>query len=142
MSLLQQIKNDQLAARKAKESVRASLLTTLLGEATAVGKNDGNRETIDAETVAVIKKFLKNISETLAHRENDQTLIEERDILKAYLPKQLSSEELIDAIQLIIDEHDLEGPRSMGVVMKELKAKYDGQFEGRVASETAKDMLA
>ena len=49
MTLFSQIKADQLAARKAKDGLKATLLTTLIGELTAIGKNDGNREVTDAE---------------------------------------------------------------------------------------------
>lgn len=142
MSLIQTIKADQLQARKNKEQLRASLLTTLLGEATAIGKNDGNRETTDAEVMAMIKKFVKNINDTLPHRPNDTNLIEERDILMQYLPKQLTSEELVLVVQNIIAENDLEGPKAMGAVMKVLKEHHDGQYEGKLASQIAREALS
>lgn len=64
MTLIQQIKDKQIAARKSGDSL-ASLYTTLLGEASIIGKNAGNRETTDVEVVAVVKKFIKNIDETV-----------------------------------------------------------------------------
>lgn len=142
MSLLQTIKADQLKARKEKDTLRTSLLTTLLGEAQAVGKTDGNRETTDSETIAVIKKFLKNINETLGHRANDPTLLEERTVLMSYLPKQMDADQLTVLIQQIVETHDLEGPKAMGAVMKELKLHHDGQFDGKVASQVARDILS
>ena len=39
MSLLAQLKKDSMLARKAADSVRATLLSTLIGEAEMVGKN-------------------------------------------------------------------------------------------------------
>ena len=58
--LLNKIKADQLAARKAKDGLATALLTTLIGDAEMVGKNAGRLVT-DEEVVAVIKKFIKNI---------------------------------------------------------------------------------
>lgn len=141
MSLLQTIRNDQLNARKAKETLKASLLTTLLGEAIAIGKNDGNRETTDAETIAVIKKFIKNINDTLVHRE-EESLIAERDILKEYLPKQLSSDELINIVSAFVEQNDLEGSKGVGAVMKYLKQNYEGQYDGAMASQVTRDVLS
>ena len=65
--LLETINQDRNEARKMKYTATATLLTTLYSEAQMVGKNDGNRETTDAEVVAVIKKFVKNIDETLSN---------------------------------------------------------------------------
>ena len=64
MSLIQDIKSASLVARKARETKKAESLITLYSEASMIGKNDGNRESTDAETIAVIKKFIKNIDET------------------------------------------------------------------------------
>ena len=66
MTLMDQIKADQVSARKQKMTAVASLLTTLIGEAEMVGKNAGNRAPTDAEVQAVIKKFIKNLDETIA----------------------------------------------------------------------------
>ena len=67
--ILEKIKNASLAARKAKEALAATLLTTLYSEAVNVGKNNGNRDTTDAEAVAVVKKFLKGVDETISYLE-------------------------------------------------------------------------
>jgi uncharacterized protein YqeY len=111
-----------------------------------VGKNDGNRETTDAEVVAVIKKFIKNIDETLKSLpETDPRFLAavmERDVLGYYLPKQLSEEDLRAAIGEIITSKNLSTPKDMGIVMKELKADFDGQFDGKVASQLARELLS
>ena len=73
MSLIIEIKSAQLAARKARDSFTASSLTTLIGEAEMVGKNAG-REVTDAEVVAVLKKFVKNIDETTTVLSREQPL--------------------------------------------------------------------
>ena len=64
MSLIEKIRVDQLASRKAAfnypatNKLQADLLTTLLGEEVMVGKNAGSRETTDAEVIAIVKKFI------------------------------------------------------------------------------------
>lgn len=148
MSLLQTIKTAQLEARKSRNSVKARVLTTLIGEAEMVGKNDGNRESTDAEVMAVIKKFVKNLDETIRvagdYRDGDRVdaAWAEKTVLQAFLPKQLSEDELRVTMQELIMQNGLSGPKAMGVLMKELKAGYEGLYDGASASKLAKELLA
>lgn len=144
MSLVQKIKADQLVARKSRATVVASLLTTLLGDIQTISKNDGDREPSDAEVVALIKKYIKNMTDTITKLSDDaviRSIVVERDVLTAYLPKQLSKDELLLAIIGIAEEQDVHTLRQMGVVMKVLKERYDGQYDGVVASALIKTVL-
>lgn len=136
MSLIGQIKEKQIAARKAGAK-EAPLLTTLLGEASAVGKNAGNRETTDAEVVAVVKKFIKNIDETISaltsRNQDASAFIAEKTILEQFLPLQLT--EL--ALKHIAEKH-----KSMPEFMKFLKENHLGQYDGKLASSVAKTVFA
>jgi len=140
MTLMQKIKDDQLTARKEK-SWKAMALTTLLGEAAMIGKNDGNRETTDPECVAVIKKFIKNMEDTAKLCGLDDHTAMEIDMLNDYLPKQMENTALVVAVQQIVLEHALTGPRDMGTVMKLFKEKYDGQYDGKELSVVVKGVL-
>ena len=51
--LIENLKEDQLIARKNRDQIKATLLTTLIGEAEMVGKNTGNRSPFDEEVVSV-----------------------------------------------------------------------------------------
>lgn len=116
-TLINTIKQNQLQARKNKDAAAASLLTTLVGEASMIGKNDGNRESTDAEVTAVIKKFVKNIDESISalsknageNAERIATATKEKEILMAYLPKQLDEAQLRVEMQKIIAEFSLAG---------------------------------
>lgn len=149
MTLFEQIKQDQLAARKDRDALRALLLTTLIGEATAIGKNDGNREVTDAEVVALMKKFDKGIVESIAALgdvSNDKNnanryvnLLKEQSILQHYLPKQMDEHLLTLAVRMIINE--LGAGANMGQVMAELKKRHAGQYDGKMASAVVKACL-
>lgn len=147
MSLIQQIKTAQLNARKQRKTVVASTLTTLIGEAEMVGKNDGNRDVTDQEVIATIKKFIKNLDETIRvagdYRDGDAVdrAWTEKEALEQFLPNQLSEDELRAAMQSLITQNGLSGPKAMGVLMKELKAGYEGLYDGAVASKLAKELL-
>jgi uncharacterized protein YqeY len=152
MSLLNTLKEAQVAARKSRASetdtVRANLLTTLIGEASAIGKNAGNRESTDAEVVAVAKKFLKNMEETrrlLAGKPDTAAALLRLDIeqacLSEFLPKQLSTEELRAILQTLAAQSGASSAKDMGRLMKALKDQYDGQYDGKVASQLCKELL-
>lgn len=133
MTLIDEIKQKQIAARKAG-SAEASLLTTLLGEAAMVGKNAG-RETTDQEVIAVIKKFIKNIDETvsaLSSRGQDAaSFLAERSVLERFLPLQLTELALLNIAQ---------NHKSMPEFMKFLKENHAGQYDGKLASIVAKNI--
>lgn len=141
MSLYQKIKSDQLLARKARDGVAIALLTTLMGEAAMPGKNDGNRESTDAEVIATVKKFIKNIDGLPAAAVTDASKAE-RVILKGYLPKQLTEAELKEVIATTVALCSVSGPAKMGDIMKVLKETLDGQYDGAMASRLIKEVLA
>ncbi len=151
--LIDRIKADQLAARKARDSVAAGLLTTLIGEATSVSeeefrtaaeaaRTDGGEPAAvtvpitDEKVSATIVKFLKNAR---ANRElmkaPDAKIEREIALLSAYLPQQMTEAELRAAI----DGFRRDNPgANVGAVMAFLKASHAGLYDGRMASQLAK----
>ncbi len=138
--LLKTLKEDNLTFRKAKDTVGANLLTTLVSEASMIGKNDGNRESTDQEVIRVIKKFLDNAKETydiMIKGGVAPTEIErEISILKSYLPNQMSEDDLRDAINNF--RHD-NPTANIGLIMKYLQINYAGLYDGKVASQIVKE---
>lgn len=135
--LIDTIKADMITAKKAGQKSKDSLLNTLYAEAVAIGKNAGNRPTTDIEVVKVIKKFINGLEETLKvlPLTKQDPFLEEIDILSAYLPRQLTREQLED----IISVKHTEG-KNLGEIMKYLKETHDGLYDGKVASEIAKKL--
>jgi len=144
--LFEQLKKDSLLARKEKNTISANLLSTLISEASMIGKNDGNREPTNEEIYGIIKKFLKSNKESIAALEQSQrdstNEKEEKAILESYLPKQLPEEELEKIIQEMIDKLPEKSPKLMGKIMGDLKKDYSGLFDGQMASNIAKKLLS
>ena len=149
MTLFAQIKTDQLAARKARESLKATLLTTLIGELTAVGKNDGNREVTDADVVKLVKKFLDGVNETIklmpdaanvdSSADRYVNLLKEQSYLTVYMPQQMDEYALTIVVRMILNE--LGAGASMGQVMAALKTKHAGKYDGGMASKIVKAVI-
>ena len=144
MNLIAQIKQAQLTARKEKDTLKATLLTTLIGEAEAVGKSVANRAPTDAEVQKVVKKFIDGcdfILQKVTDSEALNSAQQERAILEQYMPKQLDTEELTNIISNIIAINSADSIKKLGVVMKELKAQCDGKYDGAEAKRIATKLI-
>lgn len=140
MTLLTQIKADQLAARKAKDGEKASLLTTLIGEIDTELKRSGK-----VDELAIVKKFLKGVNENLViagdRRDSDwcDRLDKEKEILEAYQPKQLTKEEIDSYLTQAVLHDGLE--KNKGAIMKYLKDNFAGKYDGKMAASIVDEFL-
>lgn len=144
--LLNTLRKDMMTAKKDRDAVKANLLSTLVAEAVMVGKNDGNRETTESEVITMIKKFVKNADETISIARSmgkePAKEIAEKAILETYLPKQMSESEIENAVAAIIETLPEKNVKMMGKVMAALKEKFEGAYDGKLASEIIKKKLS
>lgn len=134
--LLEQLKHERLAAMKRKDQFKRDTLATLIGDLQTQQKNQ-NEQLTDAAVVQALKKALDNAEQNYQHT-GDDMFKNEAAIYKMYLPEQMDQQQLTNVIKQIIEQSD---QPSIGVVMKQLKADYDGQFDGKTASAIAKQLL-
>lgn len=143
--LVEKIKADSVSARKAALSqdryavVTASLLQTLLGEAMRVGKDASPpRDPTDDEVLAVIRKFKKNAEETLSLSKSEKSINEikiELSVLSHYLPKELSEDEVRQALRVYSQEIGRElTVKDTGAATVALNEKYPGQVTSKIVS--------
>lgn len=141
MSILEQIRADSVSARKSNDKLKSGLLVTLLSEAQTVGKNAG-RETTDEETIAVIKKFIKNSNQVAeAARDNitaEANAYKEIEILDSYLPKQLTEDEIKVIINGLKNPTDQIMGADMKSIMGYFKHMYPGRYDGATVAKYAK----
>jgi len=141
MNTLSKIKENNLKARKERNKFLSGILTTLVGEIEIVGKNNGNRETTEAETLKVLEKFKKNTEQTcnlISDSKELETYIEEISIYESYLPQKLTEKELTELIKDIVS-HDSD--INIGKVMGFLNKQYSGKFDGSLASSIARKLI-
>lgn len=137
-TLLNKIKTMQLEARKAKQTDKATLLTTLYAEAMTVGKNKANRDSTDQEVQEVVQKFLKNNRDfqKVANESKKIELQKEESILLQFMPKMLTEDEII----ALIEAARATTP-NLGMIMKYFKDEYAGRYDGAVLSKLVKEAL-
>ncbi|MBO9428680.1 GatB/YqeY domain-containing protein [Sulfitobacter sp. R18_1] len=143
MSSLAQIKADAIKARKAK-SPEAKVLVTLLGEIDTKSKTLApGKNMTDADVVAIVRKFLKGVDETLKLLDADKApdavayAKAERAALEVYLPKQMTEAEIEAFVRAKVSEG-----ANIGQIMGSLKQEKAGQYDGKIASQVAKSLLA
>lgn len=132
--LIETIRKDMQEAKKVRETLKANLLSTLYAEIFTLSKS--GKELTEEYEIRIIRKFIKNAEETLAFditAESKEKLLAEKKILEAYLPSQLSKEE----VEKIVGEMLAEG-KTIKEIMPFFKEKYSGRYDGRAVSEAIK----
>lgn len=138
--MINQIKKDQLKARKNKNTLEVGVLTALLSEIVAVGKNKGNRETTNEEAIQVVKKFKNGVQMNIDLTKDEVKLNQLKDeiqIYDRYIPQQMDENELRLRIKLAIDK----GHNTIASIMSHLKENFNGLYDGKQASAIIKELL-
>ncbi len=148
MDLTTRINNDiktaMLAKEKDKLNALRSIKSALLLEATKGGGSE-----IDEETGLKIlqKQYKQRIEAADIYREQgrEDMLADEMlqaEVIAAYLPKALTTEEVTAAITEIIAEVGASTPADLGKVMGVASKKLSGKADGKLISETVKQLLS
>mgnify|MGYP001358195717 CR=1 FL=1 len=131
MDIKAHIQKDRIEAMKAGQLERKATLDYVLGEIQKKEKDPGAKGDI---ATAVISSYLKSLRELIAQvgterPEQAAKYQAEVDLLMAYLPKQLSDDEIRAEAEAI----RATGEERKGVVMKALKEKHGAALDGRRA---------
>lgn len=148
MSLEKQISTGIMEAMKAKNPVRLSALRNVkkyIIEAKTAGPEIA--ELPDADVMKIIAKLAKQGTDSAAiyveqHRQDlaDEELAQVA-VLQVFLPKQLSAEELTEAVRAIIAEVGATSMKEMGKVMGVASKRLAGQADGKEISAKVKELL-
>lgn len=142
----ERLQADMKTALKAKQKERLSTVRMLL---TAV-KNEKIRIGGDVDEdgfVRLVQKAVKQREDASEQYRNggreELAAKEDREavILAEYLPEQASEDDIRQAIQKLVDDQGLEGPRAIGVIMKAMMAQFGSSAEGRVINKLAREVL-
>jgi len=132
--LIETIRKDMQEAKKVKETIKANLLSTLYAEIFTFSKS--GKELTEEDELKIIRKFLKNIEDTLKldiSEDSKAKFLAEKKILESYLPSQLGKEE----IEKIVGELIAEG-KTIKEIMPYFKEKYSGMYDGKTVSGIVK----
>lgn len=145
-SLSEQIRADLTAAMKAQEKEKLSTLRMLQSALKNEQINIGH-ELSDEEAMTVIRKAVKQRQDSIEQytKGNRPELAEkersEMELLKTYLPPELTEEEIESGVREIIASTGAQSKKDMGKVMKEASARYKGRVDGKKVQEIVSRLL-
>ena len=146
--LVEKIFNDYKEAMKARDTLKSSVLSFLradmLNQATAKKKDKLD----DAEVIVVIKKQIKQRQDSIqqftsgGRLEAAEKEKKELEILKGYLPEELSEDKIKALIEEAVISTGASSLKDMGRLMKELTVKIAGQADGKLVSDLVRQRLS
>ncbi|WP_344974592.1 GatB/YqeY domain-containing protein [Streptosporangium fragile] len=148
-ALKDKLKADLTASMKNRDEVRTRTLRMALA-AVNVEEVSGKaaRELTDDEILKVLTKEAKKRREAAeafkgaGRAEQAQAELDEQAVLEAYLPAQLSDEELAAIVDEAVAASGASGPQAMGQVMKIVNPKVAGRAEGSRVAQAVRARLS
>lgn len=147
MSLKEQLFNDLKTAMKEKDSVRKEVIQIVRAGVLQLEKDNKIDNLDDDSVLTVISKEIKKINDVLPDfkKAERQDLIDEAEkkieLLKAYLPEQLSEAEIEKVVASAIEKTGAATMRDMGKVMGAVTAETKGKADNKLVSAVVKRML-
>jgi len=149
MSLKQQIDGDIKKAMLSKnkeelEALRSIKSLILLAETEKGGSDEISQEAENKLLMKAAKqrKESAEIFEKQGRKDLSDRELLQLEVINRYLPKQLSEEEIKNALLNVIKEVGASGPQDMGKVMGVATKKLAGQADGKMISELVKKLLS
>jgi len=145
-ALTEKVRADMTEAMKAQEKERLSTLR-MLQTALKNEQINAGHELSDEEAMSVIRKAMKQRQDSIEQFTNaGRTEMAEKEraemeLLKTYLPPELTEEELDSGIREIIASTGAQSKKDMGKVMKEATARFKGRVDGKKVQEIVQRLL-
>ena len=145
-ALTEKVRSDMTSAMKAQEKERLSTLRMLQSALKNEQINTGH-ELSDEEAMSVIRKAVKQRMDSIEQYTNagrTELAAKERsemDLLKTYLPAELSDAEVEEGLREIVASTGAQSKKDLGKVMKEATARYKGRVDGKKIQEIVSRLL-
>ena len=141
---LERLIADMKLAMKSGEKSRLEVVRMLISDIKKKAEASSSDLTADDEA-AVLQKAVKSRADTVtqataAGRDEIATKEQaEADLIQAYLPQQMSADEVAEKVKAIATEIGYGSPKDTGRFMKEWMAKYKGLADGKVVQAALRD---
>jgi hypothetical protein len=142
------IYEDYVKAMKARDTAKSSALSFLRAKIKDVRIEKRVEKGEDADVTVVIKKQIKQRQDSIAQFQaaSRQELVEketfELNLLKSYLPQELSEDEIQKIVTAVISETQASSIKDMGKVMKLVGERIAGRADNRLVSDLVKKGLS
>lgn len=143
---LEKLTADMKAAMKGGDKPRLEVVRMLISELKKKAIDAKVDNLPDDEEAAVLQKAIKtrsdSVSQAKAAGRADVAAKEqfEIDVITAYLPKQMSADEVTAKVKEVAAAIGYQGGKDMGRFMKEWMAKYKGLADGKLVQDALKTL--
>jgi len=148
MTLLEQVNSDIKAAMKAKEREKLQALRAVKAAFLLEMTKTGSTEIADADALKIVQKLAKQRKDsadtyiTGGRQELADGELREMSFIEAYLPAQISEEELTAAIKVLIEKTGASSIKDMGKVVGMASKELAGRADGKTIADKVKALLA
>ena len=140
--------NEAIKNKDKKCTSTLRLVLAAMKDRDIAARSKGNNSGISEDEIKLLlqtmikqRKESSQIYEKAGRNDLLQAEKEEIKIISGFLPKQMSEEEIIRAIDLVIDETKSKSIKDMGKIMSNLKEKYAGRCDFSIVSKFARERL-
>lgn len=147
MTLKTRLTDDMKTAMRNKDTLSLSTIR-LVNAAIKQYEVDNRQDADDVQIIAILNKMLKQRKDSaqIYHDAARHDLAEkeeaEANILMAYLPQQLSTDELVEKVKAVIAQTGASSMGDMGKVMGVLKTQLAGQADMGQVNQLVKQHLS
>lgn len=148
MSLQALIMEDIKTAMKAKDTLKLEALRAVKSALLLEQTSGSDKGFTPEDEIKLLQRLVKQRKDSaaiyLSTGRNDlaEPEIQQAAIIEAYLPKQLSEEEVTQVIAQLITDHGFSGMASMGQLMGLASKQLAGQSDGKTISTVVKKLLS
>ena len=146
-ALQQKLTDDLKQAMKGGDTVKRSVIRLVLA-AVKNAEIAKQKALEDGDILGIIAKEIRQRKESIeAFKEGDRPELAaneeaEMAVLEAYMPAQMSHDDIVAAARTVIKEVGAESIRDKGKVMPQLIAKLKGKADGREINEVVTELLS
>lgn len=146
MSLLEQLTNDMKEAMKAKDKVTLGVVRMVKSSVSNEQIKLGHDLTADEELAVLSREMKQRVEELESYKDADREDLAEEiqgqiDVLKRYMPEQMSEEEVVAVVKETIAEVGASSKADLGKVMGALMPKVKGKADGKLVNTTVQSLL-
>lgn len=133
--LYDEFRKEKMIALKEKDKLKNKVITNILSDLTYI-KKELKQEPTEVDSAKVVAKQVKQLKETMELSKDRPDKMAELEaelaVLEQYMPKQMSEEEIREAVVKLLEDNGITAePKNKGAIMKVVMPALNGKADGK-----------
>lgn len=143
--LYDDFRKEKMQALKEKDKLKNKVITNILSDLIYIKKELGQEPT-EANSAKAVAKQVKQVKEAIEMSKDRPDKLEELEaelaVLKQYMPKQLSEDEIKAEVLALLDENGIGlDPKNKGAIMKVVMPALAGKADGKAINKVVSSLF-